>query len=232
MEKSASFAQPEISKSSEPLPVDRREAGFKKYIPATQGVVLMIDRASRMVIALVVASVALSQTGCFWMMQSGPNIGPMAIPIPVPVGIQKNKEDQFWKKERYGRAPVLGPIPAGGPTEALDEPSDDEVMRAIEKARPVQGPWPFLYEKQRNDVRIVKCKIADYIDPPRFYPIVGPAQQHHAQYKCTVYFMEVTRIGWPVPHTLVDEDCREVVYIDHNHLHMVGDVDAGSDTPY
>ena len=55
----------------------------------------MIDRASRMVIALVVASVALSQTGCFWMMQSGPNIGPMAIPIPVPVGIQKNKEDQF-----------------------------------------------------------------------------------------------------------------------------------------
>jgi hypothetical protein len=30
----------------------------------------------------------------------------------------------------------------------------------------------------------------------------------------------------------VDEDCREVVYIDHNHLHMVGEVDPGCDSEY
>jgi len=50
--------------------------------------------------------------------------------------------------------------------------------------------------------------------------------------KCTVYFQEVKRIGWPVPHTLVDEDCQEVVYIDHDHLHMVGDVDTGCDANF
>jgi hypothetical protein len=29
-----------------------------------------------------------------------------------------------------------------------------------------------------------------------------------------------------VPYTTVDEDSREVIYIDHNHLHMVGDVEC------
>jgi len=183
-------------------------------------------------VTLLLAVVASTQTGCFWLTSQGPNLGPLAIPIPVPVGIQKAKEDQFWNYERYERSPVLGPIPPGGPCEATDEPSDDEVMRALEKARPVQGNWPFLYEIQRNHVRISKCKIADYLDPPRHYPLAGPAQLHHAHYKCTIYFQEVKRIGWPVPHTLVDEDCQEVVYIDHDHLHMVGDVDTGCDANF
>ena len=52
--------------------------------------------------------------------------------------------------------PVLGPITPGSPEEALDEPSDDEVMRALEKARPVQGGLPCIDEVQRNNVRIVK----------------------------------------------------------------------------
>ena len=159
----------------------------------------MATRIQFLVTALIVAVATSSQTGCFWLTAQGPNIGPLAIPIPVPVGIQKAKEDQFWNYERYERAPVLGPLQPGGPCEALDEPSDDEVMRALEKARPVQGNWPFLYEVQRNHVRIAKCKIADYVDPPRHMPLVGPVQLHHAHYKCTVYFQEVKRVGWPVP---------------------------------
>ena len=113
------------------------------------------------------------------------------------------------------------------PPVALDPPSDDEVMRALEKVQPVEGGVPLLWERNRNNVRIVKDKIADYVDPPRVYPLVGPAQQHHAHYKCTVYYEDVRRIGWPVPHTLRDEEAEEVIYIDHNHLHMVGNVDTG-----
>jgi hypothetical protein len=128
--------------------------------------------------------------------------------------------------------PILGPITAGGPAVALDPPSDHEVMWALEKARPVGGGWPFIHEKNRNNVRIVKEKIADYVDPPRFVPTIGPAQLHHAHYKCTIYFTEVTHVGWPVPHTITDEDTVEVIYIDHNHFHMVGNVDPGANTGY
>jgi hypothetical protein len=86
----------------------------------------------------------------------------------------------------------------------------------------VQGGIPLLWERQRNNVRIVRELCADYVDPARFYPLVGPAQQHHAHYKCTVYYSERTYVGWPIPHRLDDDDAIEVIYIDHNHLHMVG----------
>lgn len=176
--------------------------------------------------ALLLALVSLGNTGCVGISR-GVNIGFMAIPVPVSPYFQKKQEDDFWNHERYERAPILGPIIPGGPAVALDPPSDDEVIRAWEKADPIQGGLPFLHERQHNNVKIVKEKIADYVDPPRVVPLIGPVQLHHAHYKCTIYFTEVTRVGWPVPHTLVDEDAREVIYIDHNHFHMVGNIDTG-----
>lgn len=179
-------------------------------------------------LGLVITALSLSTSGCFWGLPTlGPSLGIASIPIPISPYFQKKKEDEFWRKERYDRVPILGPITSGIEPVAIDPPSDDEVMVAMEKANPVQGNYPLLYERHRNNVRIVKEKIADYVDPPRVYPLIGPAQQHHAHYKCTIYYTDVRNVGWPVPHRLVDEDAREVVYIDHNHLHMVGNVEDG-----
>ena len=171
-------------------------------------------------------------SGCGWVAAQGPFLGPLAIPIPVSPYFQKEKEDQAWEQERYARVPILGPITSGQEPVALDPPSDDEVMRAFERAAPQEGGFPMLYEVQRNGVRIVKEKVADYVDPPRVMPLIGPVQQHHAHYKCTIYYSEVKRIGWPIPHTIEDEDAVEVVYIDHNHLHMVGNVNPGPGSNY
>lgn len=178
-------------------------------------------------LALVMAAASLGSGGCIGI-TAGPNLGPFGVPIPVSPWAQKQKEDEYHNKERYLRVPILGPLTAGGPTQAIDPPSDDEVVRAWEKANPVQGGLPFFYETQRNNVRIVKEKIADYVDPPRVVPLIGPAQLHHAHYKCVIYYTEFVRVGWPVPHTLIDEDAQEVIYIDHNHFHMVGNVDTGA----
>ena len=173
----------------------------------------------------LLACLAIGNTGCVGT-SMGPSMGLLGIPTPVSPMLQYRQEDKAWAHERYERVPILGPITAGGPAVALDPPSDDEVMVAFERARPIEG-IPFIHETQRNNVRIIKDKIADYIDPPRFIPMIGPAQLHHAHYKCTIYYEEVTRVGWPVPHTIKDEDSVEVVYIDHNHFHRVGNVDSG-----
>lgn len=185
---------------------------------------------SRAICLLAVCTLAAT-TGCTasW---TGPSLGMFNYPIPVSPYLQDRMEDNWIQEKRYKRAPVLGPITAGGPAVALDPPSEDEVMRALESARPVKGNWPLLYEVQRNNVRIVVEPIADYVDPPRFYPMVGPAQLHHAHYKCIVYFTEITHVGWPIPYTTTNEDTQETVYIDHDHLHMVGNVDAGPGSPY
>jgi hypothetical protein len=194
---------------------------------------LVMARTKTTAMGLLVVTWCLTTTGCFWGLPTqGPSLGILSIPIPVSPFFQDEKEDEFWEHERYDRVPILGPVTSGGPPIALDAPSDDEVMRALEKVRPVEGGVPCMWERNRNNVRIVKCKIADYVDPPRHYPIVGPAQQHHAHYKCTIYFEDVRRVGWPVPHTLRDEDAEEVIYIDHNHLHMVGNVDTGCNAKF
>ncbi len=186
----------------------------------------MSRKLTFLMLGLLAAITSATSTGCIGLV-SGPSLGPFGIPIPVSPYFAKKQEDKFWNQERYKRVPILGPLTAGGPVKALDPPSDDEVMRAMEQANPIQGGLPFLHEVQRNNVRIIKDKIADYVDPPRVVPLIGPAQLHHAHYKCTIYYTEVTRVGWPVPHTLVDEDSQEVIYIDHNHFHMVGNVDTG-----
>lgn len=139
--------------------------------------------------------------------------------IPVSPWFQQEVEDRKWEQERYDRVPVLDPIEGQyAPIFCMDPPSDDEVMRTV---KPLDGGVPFVHERFRNNVRIVKELISDYVDDPRFYPLAGPAQLHHCHFKCTVYFDATTRSGWPIPFTHHDETV-EVVYIDHDHLHRVG----------
>ncbi|MGE0757595.1 MAG: hypothetical protein AB7F89_15295 [Pirellulaceae bacterium] len=191
----------------------------------------MSSKFTNVSLTVLLTAIATTSTGCVGL-TTGVDLGFMGIPIPVSPYFQDKKEDEFWNHERYERVPILGPVTAGGPPVALDPPSDDEVVRALERARPIEGGWPLLHEVQRNNVRIVKEKIADYVDPPRFVPAIGPAQLHHAHYKCTVYFTEITYVGWPIPHTLKNEDAQEVIYIDHNHFHMCGNVDTGPGSQY
>lgn len=171
---------------------------------------------------------ALAASGCSWPLNTQFSSPSWHLPVPIPLSpyFQKEQEDKFWMRERYQRVPILGPT-TSGPVAALDPPSPDEVMRALERARTVEGGVPLLHEIQRNNVRMVVEQLADYMDPPRVYPLIGPAQLHHAHYKCIIYFTEVTRVGWPIPYTTVDEDAQEVIYVDHNHFHMVGNVNDG-----
>lgn len=180
---------------------------------------------SKMSAGLLLSACLFTSTGC---LGPGINLGPFAIPTPVSPYFQDKEELDFHNYKRYARVPILGPTTAGGPVIALDPPSDDEVIQALERARPVRGGIPLLHEKQRNNVRIVKEKIADYVDPPRFIPMIGMASLHHAHYKCTVYFSERTINGWPVPYTLDNEEAQEVLYIDHNHFHMCGNAELGA----
>ena len=87
----------------------------------------------------------------------------------------------------------------------------------------------MVYEIQRNNTRIIKEKIADYIDPPRSYPKIGEAQLHHVHYKCTVCCDKSTKVGWPITHTATEKQVTDVLYIDHNHLHVFPNKVNGSE---
>ena len=167
----------------------------------------------------VLALAVIATSGCIGV--HGPGLGVASIPFPVSPFHQQGAEDHAFEKARYGKVAILPPIAEENHI-ALDPPSDDEVVRALEKVRPVGGSVPGLETTMRNIKGITVETIADYVDPPRQVPLVGPAQLHHAHYKCTVYFEETTQVGWPIPHQVKTEDGIEVLYIDKDHFHRVG----------
>ena len=194
----------------------------------------MYRKTAYLAACVVILPLLLATTGCYTGSTTFGynNLGFFSYPIPLSPYFQDKFEDKAWEDERYNRVAVLGPITAGGPAVALDPPSDDEVMRALERASPVEGGLPFGHEIQRNNVRITKELLADYVDEPRVYPLIGPAQLHHAHYRCIIHYTETTRVGWPVPYTNTDTDRQEVVYVDHDHFHMVGNMDGGPGSNY
>ena len=78
---------------------------------------------------------------------------------------------------------------------------------------------PFILEEHRDDIEFSVVKIGDTIDPPRFYPLVGPAQLHHCHWKCTVYYTETLAGCEPFPFQTKRRRVQ-VVYIDKDHLHL------------
>ncbi len=137
-------------------------------------------------------------------------------PIPVSPYFSQELEDTYWEEERYGKVPILDPVEGeNAPLFCMDEPSPDEIMRALPDD--TKGGWPFIAEVTRNNVRIVVEPIVDSIGECRFYPMAGPARHHRCHYKCTVYFEKVIRSDWPVPYQHTDQT-QEVVYVDHDHL--------------
>ena len=172
------------------------------------------------VLALAITAVS----GCIGV--AGPGLGVASIPVPVSPYHQQMAEDNAFEKARYGKVAILPPIEDPESHIALDPPSDDQVIRELNRVRPISGSVPGLETTIRNVKGITKELIADYVDPPRVMPLVGPVQLHHAHYKCTVYFEEVTHVGWPVPHTIENSNGMEVIYIDLDHLHRVGGGEA------
>ena len=53
------------------------------------------------------------------------------------------------------------------------------------------------------------------------------ADSINVRYKCILHLTEVTHVGGPNPYTTTDEDCAEIVYIDHTHIHTVEKADTG-----
>jgi hypothetical protein len=141
------------------------------------------------------------------------------------VKMQRLKKRKEWiEDKRYVEVPILGPPGRGSAAGEPGPPSADEVMRAVELVMPTYDNWPFCFVDRIN-VHTVVEPITDFIDLPRVYPLVGRAQLHHLHYQCFVHFTDAARVAAPLSFTTRVTDWEQVVYIDHNHLHMAGDDD-------
>ncbi len=145
---------------------------------------------------------------------------PFTLGLGTPVLVQPwvaERMEQKLNHKNDGRAPIMPPIRAGVPAPICeDAPSDAEVLRAMPR---VPRGVPYVYETFRDDIIIVKNRLVDKIDPPRFFPLVGPAQLHHCHWECVIYYKELVQSDYPFP-VYVKKDRVQVIYIDKDHLHL------------
>ncbi len=166
------------------------------------------------------AAVLLSAaTGCVNAVTTS-TLGIASIPAPISPYFQDEYEKLAYEKARFDKVAILPPI-TDSEHIALDPPTEDQCVRMFEKMKPIAGSVPGTETTMRNIKNITRELIADYIDPPRVLPMVGPVQLHHAHYKITIYYEERINVGWPIPYTIQTEDGVEEFYIDKDHLHRV-----------
>jgi hypothetical protein len=144
-------------------------------------------------------------------------------PVPVPVWVTERMEEKYCFKND-SRTPIMPPIREGFPPPLCeDPPSEAEVLRAMER---VTRGVPYIYEEFRDNIQIVSERVVDKIDPPRFYPLIGPGQLHHCHWKSTIYYVETMESGYPFPFQCKKQRV-EVVYLDKDHIHIY----AGANQP-
>jgi hypothetical protein len=163
-----------------------------------------------------------------WLLLAGTVLAPMALggcspytlglatPIPVPPWVTERMEEKYCHKNDF-RTPIMPPIRPGYPPPVCEDPPDQsQVLRAMPH---VTRGIPYIFEEFRDDIQIVTEKLVDRIDPPRFFPLVGPAQLHHCHWKATIYYTETIESGYPFPFRCTRPRIQ-VVYIDKDHLHL------------
>jgi hypothetical protein len=140
----------------------------------------------------------------------------LAFLTPTQPWVADRMEDKYQHTNDH-RTPILPPIRDGFPTPMCeDPPGDREVLRTMPR---VARGVPYVYEEFRDDVQIIKNRLVDTIDPPRFFPLIGMAQLHHCHWECVVYYTETVRSSYPFP-TFIKKRRVQVIYIDKDHLHL------------
>jgi hypothetical protein len=150
-------------------------------------------------------------TGCY------PLSAGIFTPIPVQPWMTERMEEKYAFKNDW-RTPILPPIVPGAPPPLCeDAPDEQRILRALPR---VARGVPYFYEEHRDNIQIVTELLVDRIDPPRFFPLIGPAQLHHCHWKCTVFYDETVESANPFPYRITKPRVQ-VVYIDLDHMHQV-----------
>src|SRR5262245_56043758 len=145
-----------------------------------------------------------------WLLLAGAALAPLAggcnpfamgfaTPIPVQPWMADQLEARLQNMSDYNTV-ILPPIPPGYRPLCEDPPDRATILRAMPA---VARGIPYVYEEFRDDIDFTVERLVDQIDPPRFFPLVGPAQLHHCHYKCTVYYTETVQSSYPIPFQVV-----------------------------
>ncbi len=116
--------------------------------------------------------------------------------------------------------PIIPPSRSDETSPGAEPPDEAAILRAMP---PVENDYPGFVTIHRDNMQIVTECLVDRIDPPRFYPLVGPARLRHCHWKCTVYYTEIVEGVDPSIAVRSTTPRVDVIYVDTDRLHLCGE---------
>jgi RNA polymerase sigma factor (sigma-70 family) len=200
-------------------PAPKGRAGVGRASPSEAEFVFLSDDRGRAV-SLVVAGTSapvlnLPVADDVRVLAGGRPVGMKGLRPGTRIHIRMGPANRAIQEIRAAKEEYVVPVlPNAKELKKIAPPSEAEVLRALPRGvRSVPG----VCEVFRDDVQLVRERLVDKTDPPRFFPLVGLAQLHHRHWKCTVYYTETIESGYPFPFRL-SRPRVEVVYIDQDCL--------------
>lgn len=170
---------------------------------------------AKLVGAIVLAAAVVgSGLGIQWQPTATASATPTSRPPEDPELTALKRENERLRREVADLKKQLGDMKDQLAQVSGEPPTDAEVLKAL--PRPA-AKIKQIYEEFRDDVVIVKNRLVNKLDPPRFYPKIGPARLWHQHWECTVHYTETFQNGYPFPLTSKKKRV-EVVYIDKDTL--------------
>jgi hypothetical protein len=153
-------------------------------------------------------------------------VAPMSAPkrgrvVPAGPTVPDGSQTKFYLPQENA-TPVLPPIPQGQRPVCDNAPDHAAILRTMSRA---ERGVPGVYDVCREDFEFITEKLVDKIDPPRFFPLIGPAQLQHCHWKCTIYYNETLEFASPVGFSFTRPQV-EVVYMDRDRLYLWADAAA------
>lgn len=121
--------------------------------------------------------------------------------------------------EKSNAVSILGPFRPNVAIECETPPDQAAILRAMPLG--IRG-IPFILEEFRDDYQFKEEKVSAFVDPPRIFPLIGPARLHHCKWKCTITYTQSLNFG-RYSRFMISRRCKEIVFIDMEHLHLVID---------
>ena len=80
------------------------------------------------------------------------------------------------------------------------------------------GKNMFFYRKQIISLDMELKLLKKEMDPPRIFPLVGPAALHHSEWDCRVKYRETVSVYWPIRWEYRSQEREHEMRLDGDYL--------------
>ena len=126
--------------------------------------------------------------------------------------------DWWEKSSRYPASMMILPWDADAELIAKVEDMSEKALSRFHWDFPAEKNRLFFYRKRHIPLGVELKLLKKEVDPPRIFPLIGPASLHHAHWECRVKYRKTVSVFWPIRWEYRSEPREHEMRLDGDYL--------------